>query len=178
MKTWQSIIIGVFIGLIMGGAIYLVASPKHNPKIEFIAPTQVTTVVVSILGEVNHPGLYSLGLDSRINDALQAAGGTLPDADLQTIDLAKTLADGEQIYVPRLDEKPTSEPVETQGKININQATLAELDVLPGIGAEKAQAIIDYRNKYGNFQSIEDLLYVPGIGPSILSSIRDMIDVK
>jgi competence protein ComEA len=178
MKTWQSLIIGMFIGLILGGAIYLIASPKVSPSLEYISPTQITTIKVSVNGNVAHPGLYELQVSARVNDAITAAGGALDSADLANINLAEPLQDGEMITVssdvPQTsDEKPT-----TQGKIDLNIATAAELDALPGIGSQKAQAIIDYRNQYGNFSSIDDLLSVPGFGSALVNSIRDLIEVK
>lgn len=178
MKTWQALVLGIFIGLIAGGVIYLIASPRNNSQIEFLSPTPSTEIVVSVTGSVTHPGLYTLPVGSRVNDALLAAGG--PDAEANTgeINLAEILEDGEQITVPSSNSEPIPSASTTQGKININQATLEELDLLPGIGDEKAQAIIDFREKRGDFVSIEDLMAVPGFGPSIFDSLKELIDVK
>ncbi len=156
----------------------MIASPHNGAKIEFISPTQSQNVTVSVTGMVNHPGLYTLPVGSRVNDAILAAGGSQSDAKLDGINLAEVLEDSEQINVPSTKTEIPANTGITQGKININQATLAELDSLPGIGAEKAQAIIDFRTNNGNFASIEDLLSVPGFGPSIFESIKELIDVK
>lgn len=178
MKTWQALVLGIFVGLIAGGAIYLIASPRNHSQIEFISPTPVTEIVISVTGNVAHPGLYTLPVGSRVNDALLAAGGILANTDLNGINLAKILEDGEQITVSANNTEPILSTNTTQGKININQATIEELDLLPGIGTEKAQAIIDFREKNGNFVSIEDIMAVPGFGPSIFDSIKELIDVK
>jgi competence protein ComEA len=176
MKPWQLLVIGVLCGILMGGIIFLVASRPSQPSLEIISPTQVTSIVVSVAGEVVHPGVYTLPAGARVNDALQTAGGMTADADASAINLAETLEDGQQIYLPSSISTPTL--TSEQGKININTASLEELEALPGIGAAKAQAIIDYRNKYGNFQSIDDLLYISGFGPAIIQEIEDSIKVR
>ncbi|MHC1741024.1 MAG: helix-hairpin-helix domain-containing protein [Anaerolineaceae bacterium] len=178
MKIWQSLVIGVILGLIIGGAIFLVASPNQKPELAFIPPTQLSRVTVSVTGEVIKPGLYSLPIGSRVNDAILLAGGFTISADNTEINLAEPLEDGIQIRVPSKNAESVSQTNDSQSKININQATLEELDKLPGIGQEKAQAIIDYRNNNGQFNSIEDLLYVNGFGPSIFDLIKEMIVVK
>jgi len=165
-------------GLIIGGVIYLVASPRDSSTIEYIIPTQKTTLVISVTGKVNHPGVYSLSPGSRINDAVLAAGGTLADADLSNVNLAEVLKDGEQITIPGTKSETPSASSQTQGKIDINTASLEELDSLPGIGAQKAQAIITYRQEHGVFRSIDDLLYVPGFGTALVDSIRDLIEIN
>jgi competence protein ComEA helix-hairpin-helix repeat region len=174
MKTWQSLVLGILIGLAFGGAIYLVASPKVASTVEYVSPTQPTEIAVSVNGKVVHPGLYQLPTGARINDAILAAGGAVDASDLSNINLAETLQDGEMITI---GQTSTSIP-STQGKIDLNTATLDELDALPGIGSQKAQAIIDYRTQNGKFASVDDLLAVPGFGPALVDSIRDMIEVK
>jgi len=172
--------IGILLGLIAAGSILLVASSPSRPPLTVLHPTPVTNLVVSVSGAVKQPGVYTLSVDSRVNDAIMLAGGTLPQADISHLNLAKHVADGETIFVPTMNY-PTlsqSEPTSDQAKININLATADELDSIPGIGPQKADAIIGYRDSYGDFQSVEDLLYVPGIGQSLLDSIRIYVTVE
>jgi competence protein ComEA len=127
--------------------------------------------------------VYPLPPDSIVKDALLAAGGATDDADLDRINLALPVADGQHVYVPRLGEvdlpvqPPSSQPA-TGSKININTADAATLESLPGIGPAIAQRIIDYRQANGPFAHIEDIKNVSGIGDGILSKIQDLIVTK
>jgi competence protein ComEA len=177
MKTWKAVVIGILTGLLIGGAIYWVASPHPQGTISFVSPTQSNTVTISITGQVAHPGVYSLLSGSRINDAISAAGEPLANADLSGIPLAQLLEDQENIIIPSIETEQTTSLSNSQGKINLNTATLEQLESLPGIGEGKAQDIIDFRTNNGNFSSIEDLLAVPGFGPTIFSTIKDKIEV-
>lgn len=178
MKTWQTLSIGILIGLVIGGGILLIATPRHSASIEYFVPTQASEITVSVQGSVNHPGIYTLPNSARINDAISAAGGALGGADLSLVNLADFLYDGEQVNLQSLQSSVISQTPSTQGKINLNQATMNELESLPGVGEEKAKAIINYREEYGSFVSIEDVLYVPGFGQSIFDSIQNLIDIK
>ena len=154
------------------------------------------TITVHVAGAVNNPGVYRLRYGSRINDAVVAAGGATTTANLDAINLATVLNEGEQIYVPKRGEKPhtiTGRPQvggATSGAndgvagvnggasnggvlptININLASVVELEQLPGVGPATAKAIVGYREKNGAFQRVEDLLKVRGIGPAKLSEI-------
>ncbi len=137
---------------------------------------------VHVLGAVHKPGVYSLPAGSRIADALSNAGGTMPDAVLGQLNLAKPLFDGEQVTVqaaaPSSDSEIESPAVSGSRLLNINAATAAELESLPYIGPAKAKAIVDYRQQNGAFASVEHLLQVPGIGQATLSKFRHLIDVK
>ncbi len=167
------------------------------------SPTPVPTpteapMVVYISGAVNRPGVYSLPPGARIADAVQAAGGTLPIADLDAVNLAARLADEDHIIIPRKGEvppapvqsnprqsgvrsgptpAPASAPTSASGgsKININTATAAELEALPGIGPALAARIVAYREANGPFHSVEELRRVQGIGEAILARIRDLV---
>ncbi len=179
MKTWQSIVIGVLIGLISAGIIFLVSMRPHQSAIQILPPTQATTILVDVSGQVVEPGVYSLPFNSRVNDGIIAAKGLLPDADTSKINLAAFLQDGEKVFVPsKISLETDTNMMEYDGKIDINHATLEEIDSLPGIGPQKAQQIIDYRETYGNFTQLEDLLYVSGIGQSIIDEIRDKVIFK
>jgi competence protein ComEA len=132
--------------------------------------------------------VYALPAGARLADALAAAGGAGPQADLETINLARRLQDEEHVHIPRRGETPRPEPTPlpvgatpsapSGGKVNINTAGLAELDSLPGIGPGYAQRIIEYRQAHGPFSSIEELQNVPGIGPATFARIRDLITVQ
>ncbi|MGM7696593.1 helix-hairpin-helix domain-containing protein [Microbacterium sp. A84] len=135
---------------------------------------------VHVLGQVTHPGLYVLDGDARVVDALAAAGGTLDDADLQAVNLARPLSDGEQLIVPvsgaAAPEDGSSTPA-GDGLIDLNNADQAALETLPRIGPALAKRIIDWRETNGRFQSVEDLIAVPGIGDKLLAGIRDLVRV-
>lgn len=144
---------------------------------------------VHVLGEVTAPGLYIVDPDARLVDALAAAGGTLASADLQAVNLARPLSDGEQIVVPKIGATPApggSEgggvPVggggpDADGVVNLNTADQAALETLPRIGPALAQRIIDWRDENGRFRSVDDLLAVPGIGEKLLAGVREKVRV-
>ncbi|KDA06242.1 competence protein ComEA [Microbacterium sp. CH12i] len=134
---------------------------------------------VHVLGQVAVPGLYVLDSDARVVDALAAAGGTLDDADLQAVNLARTLSDGEQLIVPAIGqagEDGAAAPI-GDGLIDLNNADQTALETLPRIGPALAQRIIDWREDNGGFRSVDDLLAVPGIGDKLLSGLRDLVRV-
>jgi competence protein ComEA len=138
---------------------------------------------VDVSGAVHRPGLYELPSGSRVNDALERAGGATAKADLTLVNLAATVTDGEQVLVP---EKATAAeaaagPTASGGasapaaKIHLNSATVDELDALPGVGPATAQRIVDYRNEHGPFKSVEELDSVSGIGPAKMAELRDLV---
>ncbi|MBC7228166.1 MAG: ComEA family DNA-binding protein [Thermoflexales bacterium] len=161
-----------------------VATPEPTPT-----PTPTPTPAplrVYVCGAVQAPDVYLLPPGSLVRDAVRAAGGPAPDADLERINLARELQDQQQIYVPRRGEEtpvPTiSEGVPTstasaQPLINVNTATAEELQKLPRVGPALAQRIVAYREMYGPFKTPEDLMQVPGIGEAIFAAIRDFITV-
>ncbi|MBP2632695.1 MAG: comEA [Firmicutes bacterium] len=154
-------------------------------------------ITVYVCGAVNKPGVVKLSDGARNIDAIEACGGALPTADTVKINMAQLVKDGVQITVPEknmvlmLENQATSkgEPVKAngvqvkqnnnrvEGKININTANHAELDKLPGVGASTAEAIIEYRQKEGQFQAIEDLKKVNGIGEAKFRKIVDHITI-
>jgi competence protein ComEA len=151
------------------------ASPKPSST---LAPLRVY-----VSGAVNQPDVYELSPGSIIKDALLAAGGATEDADLNRINLALQVVEGQHIYVPHQGEEnlpvaPPSEPFVVGGKVNLNTADLATLETLPGIGPTMAQRILDYRQAHGPFESIETVMEVSGIGPATFESIRDLITTK
>ena len=147
-----------------------------------------TDIVVHVAGEVVSPGVYELAPGSRMVDALEAAGGPTRNADVDAVNLAAPINDAEQVFVPRKGTTPrrvsggastgTGQPVvKSDGLVNLNSASVAELDELPGIGPQTAQAIVDHRTRNGPFLAVEELLDVRGIGPSKLAALRERVRV-
>jgi competence protein ComEA len=148
------------------------ASPTVSPAV----------VLVDVAGWVRHPGVYELHADDRVIDALEAAGGARPGAQLEALNLAASLVDGTQILVPKAGAAPIAEAAApgtagTATKININTASADELDALPSVGEVIAQRIIDYRTQNGPFASIEDIQNVSGIGSVTFEDMKDLITV-
>lgn len=142
-------------------------------------------VVVHIVGQVAHPGLVTLPAGARVADAIRAAGGALPTADLAGVNLARILVDAEQVVVPKPGEwvpsssggAPTGGGSGSGGLVNLNAATLSDLDGLPGIGPVLAQRILDWRTEHQRFSSVDELGEVPGIGPKLLAQLRSKVRV-
>jgi len=146
-------------------------------------------IKVHIVGAVLNPGVYQLKAGDRVEDAINAAGGASNEADLLKIDLARRVVDEMQIIVPERTATPSppqstippqntaSVPIESgsNGKINVNSASAAEIDRLPGIGAVLSARIVEYRSKNGLYRNIEDLRKVPGINTSVIDKIKDLI---
>ena len=158
---------------------------------------QEDLVIIHITGSVKNPGIVKLKDGSRIEDAIEAAGGLTENADITNVNLAYVLDDGVKIRIPSItDEKNGDEQILEEGsgeniieetnmtlgastkEVNINKATETELQSLPGIGASLASRIIEYRNQNGKFSKIEDIKNVNGIGDSKYDNIKDFITVK
>lgn len=187
-----------------GGVEVIDLSQSSSPTAT--APTEQATalespsraeVVVHVSGAVKRAGVYRLAPESRIADALEQAGGVSELADLDALNLAEPLQDGQKIYVPRKGEASALPPIAptvprsartaptartavsaVQFPINLNTATAAQLEALPGIGPALAQRIVEYRQMHGRFQSVDELLEVRGIGPKRLENIRPYVVVK
>ena len=204
--------------LVIGGAIWLLRAPAPStesglPVADGSAPgatlpppvtssataADPTTqpppgsIVVHVAGAVSAPGVYELSPASRVTDAVAAAGGALADGDLDGLNLAAPLVDGQRVYVPHAGEiDPASvpsggtpsggvpgatAPVAPAGPIDLNAATAADLEMLPGVGPATAAAIVEDRRRNGPFASVDDLDRVPGIGPAKLAALRDQVTV-
>lgn len=160
------------------------ALPPANPSLSLDAP-----LVVDVQGAVLNPGLYELAQGSRVGDALKAAGGVGKDGDTSSVNLARFLEDGEQIYVTEpgipavsgMSGSPSSNFASQggagQGRLNLNRASETELDGLPGVGPVLAKRIVTYRAERGNFGSVDDLQKVTGIGPAKFSELRNFVTV-
>lgn len=186
IKTVGLILVGVLIGLLASALIWLASSPPRGAAISLQPLPTPLPMVVDVRGEVMRPGVYELPLGSRIQDAIEAAGGLTLKADQSQINRAALLADGQQIIIPsKLSGRVIGDVTIGIGSstpslgelININTADLAALDSLPGIGPALAQRIIDYRDANGPFQSIEEIMNVTGIGESIFANIQSLITV-
>jgi len=175
---------GILLGLFLAALVWVVA---RNPSGQAVTLRPVPTdkpIVVHITGAVPRPGVYALPEGARIQDGISAAGGFLAEADKSTINLAELLEDGEKLDVPFIEGAspvlgtPLPEVITTTTElININTATAAELDTLPGIGPTTAQKIIEYRDQNGPFINTEDIINVSGIGPGTYERIKDLITV-
>jgi competence protein ComEA len=154
--------------------------------------TAPSEVVVHVAGAVASPGVRRLPPGSRVTDALDAAGGALPGADLPRINLAALLVDGQQVYVPKPGEEvPVAAGASVPGgagtaasagpvpgaPVDVNTATAEQLDTLPGVGPATAAAIIAHREQHGPFSSVDQLLDVRGIGDAKLEQLRDLVSV-
>ena len=180
---------GILFGLFIAVLVWVVA---RNPSGQAVTLRPVPTekpIVVQVSGAVPRPGVYALAQGSRVQDAISAAGGFLAEAEKTGINLARALEDGEQLDIPYAEgsspvilETPIASSTITSSSstaelININTASLAELDTLPGIGPTTAQKIIDYRTQNGPFLAKEDIINVSGIGPGTYERIKDLITV-
>ena len=140
-----------------------------------------SAAVVHVAGAVAVPGVYTLSAGSRVIDAVNAAGGLAVDADSDAINLAAVLSDGQRIYVPTVGEvvppSVSADGTVAPGPVDLNRATVDELETLPGVGPATAAAIVAYRDSHGPFASVDALADVSGIGPAKLAAIRELVTV-
>jgi competence protein ComEA len=144
-------------------------------------------IAVHVVGAVQQPGVYHLAAGSRGDDAVRLAGGATSQADLKQVNLAAVLVDGQQLLIPRRGERipnnsvpntvPNAPRNGVPALVDINQATVVDLDRLPGVGPSTARAIVDHRTRNGPFASVDDLLAVRGIGPAKLAELRALVRV-
>ena len=196
IKIAIAAIIGVF------AVVYYFVSNKQSDNYENILTNEIVIentieepkeeekvmIKVYVTGEVNSPGVVELEEGARIQDAIEAVGGITPEANIQDVNLAYEVSDGEKIYIPNLMDSTGEVQLESgvitgnnsvsNGKVNINKATAAELTTVPGIGASTAEKIIAYREENGKFKSIEDIQNVTGIGASKYEKLKEYICVK
>lgn len=167
----------------------VVEASSSQPKEEVVAEQEpeVTTILVDVKGAVVREGLYELPIGSRVNDAIKAAGGLLETAEKTSVNLAQKLADEAVVYVASQGETVPGVAIgqvgsnavtgNASGKVNLNTADLSQLQTISGIGAKRAQDIIDYRETSGGFRSVDDLKNVSGIGDKTLEKIREEVTV-
>lgn len=165
--------------LVVGGRFMLRPSrPPVPAPIRVAAPAPSATsgkLFVHVVGAVRRPGLYRLSKGTRVADALARAGGVTAKAQVELVNLAAPLADGQQVVVPRRGSAGAAVGAAPGGPVHLNTATLEQLDALPGVGPVTAQKILDYRQQHGAFGSVAELDGIPGIGPARLAQLRDLV---
>ena len=207
------VLTAVSVGVVAAGAVWLLRAPTPDtvtslpvaeaagvtpaslpPPTAAPTTTPVATVpqpiVVHVAGAVNHPGVFTLPHGSRIHAAVEAAGGSAPDGQLDAVNLATPLTDGQRVYVPAVGEVDPAAVTDVvaapatqsgtaapSGPLDLNEATAADLEQLPGVGPATAAAIVDDRERNGPYAAVDDLDRVSGIGPAKLDAIRDLVTV-
>jgi len=193
MRQALYVLVGVVAGFVLAGAIFLLSRPDSGEPIVLEAPPTQPPLQVHVIGAVLRPGLYAFAEGSRVQDAITAAGGLISDAQLEGINLAAKLEDGQQLSIPSGGSAAAAQAAPTAGfrvltgeaatatpsgdRVNINTASAEVLTTLPGIGPTTAQRIVDYRTENGPFARIEDLMNVAGIGPATFDNISALITV-
>jgi competence protein ComEA len=176
-KGRMALVLGV---ISIGGGVALGLSQRDPAPGPATSPSFVPTgasIEIHVGGWVVAPGVITIPEDAIVADAIKAAGGFKPGADSDAVNLAASLADGQQVIVPGPDGAIGGPAASGDGKIAINRATAAELDALPGVGPVLAERIVAHREQHGPFATVEDLLQVSGIGEAKLASIRDLVSV-
>ena len=197
----SQIVLAAAIVASLAGGLFLVVKASTGGGIEIVLPIATAQVrldfKVYITGAVKAPGVYEVREGSRLEDVVAAAGGTTEEADLDAVNLAAKVRDGEHWNLPSLGESSASGsagPAQstgglqttagpestnpTQGKIDVNLASASELEELPGIGEVRARAIVAYREANGPFASIDAVMDVTGIGPATLDAIRELVEAR
>jgi competence protein ComEA len=192
IKDLWKIVFSVLCGLLGAGLIWLVGSGPSGQPVELLPPPSPAPLTVHVAGAVVQPGVYHLPANSRVQDAVQAAGGLSPQADPDALNLAALLLDGSRIDVPSVSDAAPPEETEDASTgtatdiprsptpspifpIDINSASQIELERLPQIGPVRAARIVAYRQAHGPFEQIEDLLSVYDITPEVYAAIQDLI---
>ena len=208
IKEYKIIVICAGLGLVLGG-FFLLKPVAQTPAKESNLQTEVTTVskdsasekeeksqkseaeevveqdliTVDVKGAVKSPGIYDLPVGSRINDAVQKAGGLTDNADSKSINLAQRISDEALVYVPTKEEATSQEAhsnasnTKENKKVNLNKASLEELKQVKGLGGKRAQDIIDHRETNGKFKSVDDLKKVSGIGAKTVEKLKEYVTV-
>ena len=208
IKEYKIIVICAGLGLVLGG-FFLLKPVAQTPAKESNLQTEVTTVskdsasekeeksqkseteevvekdliTVDVKGAVKSPGIYDLPVGSRINDAVQKAGGLTDNADSKSINLAQRISDEALVYVPTKEEATSQEAhsnasnTKENKKVNLNKASLEELKQVKGLGGKRAQDIIDHRETNGKFKSVDDLKKVSGIGAKTIEKLKEYVTV-
>ncbi|HEU3278442.1 helix-hairpin-helix domain-containing protein [Streptococcus pneumoniae] len=205
IKEYKIIVICTGLGLLVGGFFLLKPAPQTpvketNLQAEVAAvskdsstekevnkeePLEQDLITVDVKGAVKSPGIYDLPVGSRVNDAVQKAGGLTEQADSKSLNLAQKVSDEALVYVPTKGEEAASQqagsgaPSSTSKdkKVNLNKASLEELKQVKGLGGKRAQDIIDHRETNGKFKSVDELKKVSGIGAKTIEKLKDYVTV-
>ncbi|MDE2802701.1 MAG: helix-hairpin-helix domain-containing protein [Chloroflexota bacterium] len=184
IDRWMPLVLVLLFLLALAGGVAMLVQRGNGGGVEVVLPQPTATPVLKAYaaGAVRTPGVYAFSDGDRLNDLLRMAGGPLDDADASGLNLALRLRDEGHYYVPTVGEAPS---VTSRGGasvasdvIDLNAATAHDLETLPGIGAVKAQAIVEHRETVGRFTAVEELLQVAGIGPATLNAIHDHVIVR
>jgi competence protein ComEA len=186
IQKLSDLVLGVLFGLLSAGLILLVARPKERRAVLLRPPPTPAPLVVNIDGAVQVPGVYTLPRGSRVQDAVEVAGGMTDSSSPGAVNLAALLEDGSHLYIPsrsveaESNQQGTVRGMSPEGElislVNLNQASLDTLVTLPGIGPVTAEKIINYREEQA-FSRIEEIQKVPGIGPATFEQIKKFLTV-
>ncbi len=204
IKEYKIIVICTGLGLLVGGFFLLKPAPQtavketnlqaevaavskdsSTEKEEKEEPVEQDLITVDVKGAVKAPGIYDLPVGSRVNDAVQKAGGLTEQADSKSLNLAQKVSDEALVYVPTKGEEAASQQsgsgatssTNKEKKVNINKASLEELKQVKGLGGKRAQDIIDHRESNGKFKSVDELKKVSGIGAKTIEKLKDYVTV-
>ena len=204
IKEYKIIVICTGLGLLVGGFFLLKPAPQTpvketNLQAEVAAVSKDSStekeekdesveqdlITVDVKGAVKAPGIYDLPVGSRVNDAVQKAGGLTEQADSKALNLAQKVSDEALVYVPTKGEESASQQVGSgtasstskEKKVNLNKASLEELKQVKGLGGKRAQDIIDHRETNGKFKSVDELKKVSGIGAKTIEKLKDYVTV-
>ena len=205
IKEYKIIVICTGLGLLVGGFFLLKPAPQTpvketNLQAEVAAvsmdsstekevnkeePLEQDLITVDVKGAVKSPGIYDLPVGSRVNDAVQKAGGLTEQADSKSLNLAQRVSDEALVYVPTKGEESASQQAGSgvhsstskDKKVNLNKASLEELKQVKGLGGKRAQDIIDHREANGKFKSVDELKKVSGIGAKTIEKLKDYVTV-
>ena len=204
IKEYKIIVICTGLGLLVGGFFLLKPAPQTpvketNLQAEVAAvskdsstekevkeePVEQDLITVDVKGAVKSPGIYDLPVGSRVNDAVQKAGGLTEQADSKSLNLAQKVSDEALVYVPTKGEEAASQQTGSgtaystskEKKVNLNKVSLEELKQVKGLGGKRAQDIIDHRETNGKFKSVEELKKVSGIGAKTIEKLKDYVTV-
>ncbi len=170
-------VVGVAAVAVLAGVAWFGTGTSTPPRsadteVPYTAAAPLGSVTVHVSGEVANPGLVLVPVDARLADVVRAAGGATPDAELSLINLAAPVRDGDHVVVPAVGGGDSASVDEG---IDLNRADATELEALPGVGPVLAERIVAYRDEYGPFTVVEDLLDVPGIGEAKLEQLRTAV---